>query len=159
MVVNSDFFGTRNFVLNITDEKHSFSISTTRHWSSKRGAEIFHKQQELSELRSQKGIELHVEEVRKRRNQIKIGEKEYKLTDLHTHKNEIIDNLKNVEFNDIEDMVFGMGLTYSQVEKKPDTKYIQTSSIRYTQPPGLFANSDIITMIKSLLSHEVKAKN
>ena len=43
------------------------------------------------ELRSQNDIELHVEEVRKRANQIKTSDKEYKLSELDTQKNEIND--------------------------------------------------------------------
>ena len=32
-------------------------------------------------------------------------------------KKEIFDELKNVEYNDLEDMVFRLELTYSEIEK------------------------------------------
>ena len=50
-----------------------------------------HNIQKLLELRSQNDKEIHVEEVRKRGNQIKMGDKKYYLSDLDTHKNELKD--------------------------------------------------------------------
>ena len=46
----------------------------------------------LLELKSQKGIELHVKDVRKRSNQIKRGGNEHKLTDFDSQKIEILEN-------------------------------------------------------------------
>ena len=46
------------------------------------------------ELRSQKDIELHVEDVRKKDNQIKIRDKEYKLSGPDTRKRGMIKYLK-----------------------------------------------------------------
>ena len=110
-------FEATNSFLNKTDEYNSFSITTPRYWFSRGGADTIHKLQNFLELRSHVDIELHVEENRKRGNQIKIGENEYKLSNPDTHKNEIIDELKNLENNDLEDMVFRKELTYSETEK------------------------------------------
>ena len=50
-----------------------------------------------------KSIELHVDEVRKRGNKIKIGDNEYKLSDFDNQKHEILEELKKVKYNDLED--------------------------------------------------------
>ena len=47
--------------------------------------------------RSELDIELYVEEVRRRGHQLEIGNKDYKLSDLVTRKNEITKKLKNIE--------------------------------------------------------------
>ena len=57
------------------------------------------------ELRSQQGIEIHVKEVRKRRNLTKKGDNENKLSDFDTQTNEILEDLENVKYNDLEDLV------------------------------------------------------
>ena len=64
-------FETTKSVLKITDENKSFLISTPVYWSSRGSAETIYKLQKFLELRPQNDIELHVEEVKKRGNQIK----------------------------------------------------------------------------------------
>ena len=68
-------FGETNSVFNITNENKSFSISTPSYWSARRGVETINELRDLLSLREQNDIKLHVEEVRKRGNQIKIGDK------------------------------------------------------------------------------------
>ena len=41
---------------------------------------------------------------------MKIADKENKLSDFHTRKEEIIEELKNAQNNDLEDMVYRMEL-------------------------------------------------
>ena len=53
---------------------------------------------------------------------MKIGDEECKLSDLDEIKEEIIEELKNAEYNDLEDMVFRMELTYPEVAEILDTK-------------------------------------
>ena len=65
----------------ITDENNIFSI-TKLYWTCRGVWETFIKPRQSLELREQIEYELHVEKVRKRRNQIKIGDKEFKLSDL-----------------------------------------------------------------------------
>ena len=110
-----------NSVSIITKENNSFSVTILGHWSSRGGAETLHKLQQLLQLRSKNDTKLHVEEVSKRRNQMKIGDKEYKISDLDTHK-EINKELKIAEYNDLEDMVFRMELTYHEFAEIPDTE-------------------------------------
>ena len=110
-------------------------------------------------LRERTDNKLHVEEVRNRGNQTKIGDKEYKLSDLATPKNKIFDLLKNAEYNEFEDRVFGKKLTNREIEKTLDIKYIETSVPGFILPPGIYQISDINIMLKSLLPDDVKSKN
>ena len=87
-------FEATNSVFIITDGNISFSISTPGHWSSRGDAAFINKLQKLLQLIPQNDNELHVEEVRKRGNQVENGDKEYKESHLDTHKNEIIKALK-----------------------------------------------------------------
>ena len=62
-------------------------------------------------LRSRNDIELHVEQVRKKgKNLIK----DSSLSSLDTLKNEILEELKNAKYNEFEDMVYRMQLTYDE---------------------------------------------
>ena len=89
-------------------------------------------------------------------SQLKIGDEEYKLYDIDdTHKNEISDGLKNIGDNDLEDMVFRNEITYYEVEKILDLKYIDRSTIGHTLPPGIYEISDINLMLKSILPKDV----
>ena len=69
---------------------------------------MINDQNKLLELKS---LELHVEEVRKRGNKIKIEDNEYRLSDFDTQKNEILDEIRNVNYNDLKDLVYRMQLT------------------------------------------------
>ena len=80
-----------NSVFNITNENNSFSIIIPDHYKTELAEKVINDLNKLEELRS---LELHVEEVRKRGNKIKIGENEYKLSDFDTQKNEILEQLK-----------------------------------------------------------------
>ena len=122
------FFEATNSVLLKTNENNSFSITTPGHWSSRGGAETNIELRELLGLRARNDIELHVEEVRKRGNLIKIGENEYKLSDLDTRKNEIIELIKNIEYNELEHMVFRLGLTYYEIENLLDMSNVNAST-------------------------------
>ena len=65
--------------------------------------------------------------------------------------------LKNVVNNDIEDMVFSMKLTSSEVQNKIDTNFIATSFTGYTFLRVIFDIGDFNSMLKSLLPNELKA--
>ena len=124
--VNS--FETANSVFNITDENKSFSNTIPGHWSSRGDAEKINRIQKLLKLRSENDIKLHVEEVRKRRNLIKTGEEKNELSDLDSDEYEINQELKNLEYNDLEDMAFIMELTYHEVAEILDMKYNDAST-------------------------------
>ena len=59
-------FECTNSVFNITNENNSFSIIIPGHYQNKSDEETIDELNKLLELRSQNGIELHVEQVRKR---------------------------------------------------------------------------------------------
>ena len=82
-------FECTNSVFNITNENNSFSINIPGHYQNKSDKKIIDDLKNLLELSS---LELHVKEVRKRGNKIKIGDKEYKLSDLDTQKNRHLKN-------------------------------------------------------------------
>ena len=101
-----------NSVFNLTSENNSFSIIIPGHYQNKSDEKTIDNLNKLLELRS---LELHVEEVRKGGNKIKIGDNEYRLSDFDTQKNEILEELKNVEYCDLEDLVYRMQLTYDEI--------------------------------------------
>ena len=76
-------FGCTNSVFNITNENNSFSIIIPGHYKTEFAEKVINDLNKLYELKS---LELHVEEVRKRGNKMKIGDKEYKLSDLDNQK-------------------------------------------------------------------------
>ena len=55
-----------NPVFNITNKNNSFSITIPSHWETKSAEKTIDELNKLLELRSQNGIELHVEQVRKK---------------------------------------------------------------------------------------------
>ena len=84
-----------NSIFNITDKNNSFSIIIPGHYQNKSDEKTIHNLNKLLELES---LDLHVEEVKKRGNKIKIADKEFKLSDFDNQKNEITEELKNVKY-------------------------------------------------------------
>ena len=101
-------FECTNSVFNITDDNNSFSIIIPGHYETEFAEKIT---DELKRILEVKTLDLHVNEVRKRGNIIKIGGKEYKLSDFDNQKYEILGELKNVKYNDLEDLVYRMRLS------------------------------------------------
>ena len=66
-------FECTNSLFKIIDENNSFSITIPGHWETEFAGKIIDEVNRLLELRS---LDLHVDEVRKRGNTIKIGDKE-----------------------------------------------------------------------------------
>ena len=100
MVIRSYFVIVYKFCfVNITNENNSFSITIPGHWETEFDSKTFARIKELIDLRS---LDLHVEEVRKRGNKIKIGDKEYKVSDFDTLENEILEKFKKAKYIDLE---------------------------------------------------------
>ena len=95
LVVTS--FEAGNTVFKKTDENFNVTIFIRGYWYSRGGEESMARLWELLGLRAQKDIELHVTEIKKRGNHIEIRDKDKKFFDHDTGKNEIIEELKNVE--------------------------------------------------------------
>ena len=106
------------------------------------------------ELRS---LELHVKEVRKRGNQTNIRDNDYKLSDFDTQKkNEILEDLKKVYYNDLEDLVYRFQLTYDEIIDIFDLKYIPTKRTGYTLNLGAYKVIDLNNTLKHFLPDDVK---
>ena len=105
-------FECTNSVFNITNDNNSFSIIIQGHWETEFAEKTIDEVNRLLELRS---LELHVNEVRKRGKKIKIGDKEYNLSDFDNQKYEILEEIKKTKYNDLGDLVYRMPLTYDEV--------------------------------------------
>ena len=84
-------FECTNSVFNITNENNSFSIIIPGHYETESPQKTIDELNNLLELRSQNGIELHVEQVRKK-GLILIND--YSLSSLGMFKDEILEELK-----------------------------------------------------------------
>ena len=146
-------FECTNSVFNITDENNSFSIIIPGHYQNKTDEKTIDNLNELLELKS---LELHVEEVKKRGNKIKIAKKEYKLSDFDSQKYEIIEELKNVKYNDLEDLVYRMRLSYDEIMDILDLEYIPTKRTGYSLNPGIYEVVDLNNTLKHILPDNVK---
>ena len=142
-----------NSVFNITNENNSFSIITHGHYETEFAEKTIDDLNNLLELKS---LELHVEEVRKRGNKIKVGDKEYKLLDFDNKKNEILEDLKKVKYNDLEDLVYRMRLIYDDSIDILDLKYISTKRTVYSLNPGVYEVADLNNTLKYILPDDVK---
>ena len=146
-------FECTNSVFNITNENNSFSIIIPGHYETEFAEQIIDDLNKLLELKS---LELHVEEVRKRSDIIKIGDKEYKLSDFDNQKYEIIEELKKVGYNDLKDLVYRMRLSYDEIMNILDLKYIHTKRIGYSLNPGIYEVIDLNNALKYILPDNVK---
>ena len=142
-----------NSVFNITNENNSFSIIIPGHYKTEFAEKDINDLNELYELKT---LELHVEEVRKRGNKIKIRDNEYKLSDFDTQKNEILEKLKNVKYNDLEDLVYRMRLSYDEIVDVLDLKYTPTKRTGYSLNPGIYEVVDLNNTLKQILPDNVK---
>ena len=146
-------FECTNSVFNITNENNSFSIIIPGHYKTEFAEQIIDDLNKLLELKS---LELHVEEVRKRGNIIKIRDKEYKLSDFDNQKYEIIEELRKVGYNDLKDLVYRMRLSYDEIMNILDLKYIPTKRTGYSLNPGIYEVVDLNKTLKHVLPNNVK---
>ena len=146
-------FECTNSVFNIANENNSFSIIIPGHYQNKSAQKTINELNKLLELTS---LELHVKEVRKRGNKIKIGDREYQLSDFDTQKNEILQELRNVNYNDLEDLVHRMKLTHDEIIDILDFKYIPTKRRGYSLNAGIYEIVDLNNTLKYISSDNVK---
>ena len=146
-------FECTNSVFNITNENNSFSIIIPGHYKTEFAEKV---NDDLNKLYELKSLELHVEEVRKRGNKIEIADNEYELSDFDTQKNEILEELKNVKYNDLEDLVYRMQLTYNEIIDFLDLNYVATKRTGYSLNPGIYEVVDLNNTLKYILPDNVK---
>ena len=87
MVIGGEFFECTNSVFNITHENNSFSIIIPGQYQNKSDDKTIDELKKLLELDS---VELHVKEVEKRGYQIINGDKNYKLSEIFSFKEELL---------------------------------------------------------------------
>ena len=131
----------------ITNENNSFLIILPGHYQTESADKTIDELNKLSELKS---LELHVKEFRKRGNKIQIGDNEYKLSDFDNQKKEILEELRNVKYNDNEDLVYRMQLTYDEIIDTLDLKYIPTKRTGYSLNPGIYGVIDLNNTLKNI---------
>ena len=146
-------FEYTNSVYNITNENNSFSIIIPGHYQNKSDEKTNDELKKLLELRSENGIALHVEQVRKK-GLILIND--YSLSSLGMFKDEILEDLKNAKFNDLEDMVYRFQLTYDEIIDILDLKYIPTKRMGYSIQPNIYNVVDLNKTLKKFLPDNVK---
>ena len=146
-------FECTNSVFNITDDNNSFSIIIPAHWETEFAENTIDELNKLLELRS---FELHVNEVRKRGNKIKIGDIEYKISDFDTQKYEIIAELKKAKYKGLRDLVYRMQLTYDEIIDVLDLNYIPTKRMGYSIEPNIYNVVDLNKTLKNILPNNKK---
>ena len=146
-------FECTNSVFNITNENNSFSIIIPGHYQNKTDEKTINDLNKLLELKS---LELHVNEVRKRDNIIKIGDKEYQLSDFDNQNYEIFEELKNIKYNDLEDLVYRMRLSYDEIMDIFDLNYVSTKRTGYSLNPGIYEVIDLNNTLYHILPDNVK---
>ena len=146
-------FECTNSVFNITNDNNSFSIIIPGHYQNESDQKTVDNLNKLLEL---KYLELHVEEVKKRGNKIKIGDVEYQLSDFDIQKYEIIEELKNAKYNDLENLVYRMRLSYDEIMDILDLNYIPTKRTGYILNPGIYEVDDLKNTLKHILPDNVK---
>ena len=146
-------FECTNSVFNITNENNLFSIIIPGHYETESDEKTIDELKKLLELRFQNGIELHVEQVRKK-GLILIND--YSLSSLGMFKDEILEELKNVKFNDLEDLVYRFQLTYDEIMNMLYLKYIPRKRTGYSLNPGIYEVVDLNNTLKHILPNNVK---
>ena len=71
-------------------------------------------------------------------------------------KDEILEELKKVKYNDLEDLVYRFRLTYDEIMDILDLKYISTKRIGYSIEPNIYNVVDLNKTLKSILPNNVK---
>ena len=140
-------FDSTNSVFSITSENNSFPIIIPGHYQNKSDEKTIDDINKLLELKS---LELHVEEVRKRGNKLKVGDNEYQLSDFDTQKNEILEELKKAKYNDLKDLVYRMRLSFDEFMVILDLNYIPTKRTGYSLNPGIYEVDDLNNTLKHI---------
>ena len=71
-------------------------------------------------------------------------------------KKEILEELRNVNYSDLEDLVYRMQLTYDEITDILDLKYIPTKRTGYSLNSGIYEVVDLNNTLKYILPDIVK---
>ena len=81
---------------------------------------------------------------------------DYSLSSLGMFKDETLEELKNVKYNDLEDLVYIFTLTYDEIMDILDLKYIPTKRTGYSIEPNIYNVVDLNNTLKNILPDNVK---
>ena len=81
---------------------------------------------------------------------------DYPLSKLGSFKSDILEEIKNVKYNDLEDMVYRFLLTYDEFIDTLDLKYILTKTTGYSLNTGIYEVIDLNNTLKYILPDYVK---
>ena len=81
---------------------------------------------------------------------------DYSLSSIGMFKDEILEELKNVKYNDLEDLVYRFKLTYDEIMYILDFKYIPTKRTGYSIEPNIYNVVDLNKTLKNILPDNVK---
>ena len=127
-------FECANSVFDINNENNSFSIIIPGHYQTEFAEKMIIDLNKLLELKS---LEFQMQTVRKKGNKLKIGDNENKLSDFDTQRNEILEELRNVNYTDLEDLVYRMQLIYDENMDILNLRFIPTKRTRYSLNPSI----------------------
>ena len=68
----------------------------------------------------------------------------------------MLEEFKNVKYNDIEDLVYKMQLTYDEIIDIFDLKYIPTKRTGYSLNPGIYEVVDLNNTLKYISPNKMK---
>ena len=71
-------------------------------------------------------------------------------------KNEILEELRNVKYNDLRDLIYRMQLTYIEIIDIIDLEYIPTKRTGYSLNQGIYEVIDLNNTLKHFLPDNVK---
>ena len=71
-------------------------------------------------------------------------------------KNEILEELRNAKYNDLEDLVYRMRLSYDEIMDILDLKYIPTKRTGYSLNSGIYEVVDLNNTLKYILPDNVR---
>ena len=74
-------------------------------------------------------------------------------------KNEILEELRNVKYNDLDDLVYRMQLTYDEIIDTLDLKYNPTKRTGYSLYPGFYEVIDLNNTLKYILPDNIEVNN
>ena len=97
--------------------------------------------------------------VRKRGNQIIIGDNKYNLADFDAQKNEILEELKTVKYNNLVDLLYRFQLTFDEIMDILDLRNIPSKRTGYSLPPCIYGVSDVNKPLEHISHDNVKLSN
>ena len=142
-----------NSVFIIDNENNLFSITKAGHWETKSAEKTFDELNKSLEFRSQNAIELHVDQVRIKGIILRYS---FSLSGLGTFKNEILEELKNIKYNILEDLVHRFELTSVEIIGILDLKYIPTKRTGYFLTPSIYEVVDLNNTLNYILHDNMK---